>query len=524
MKSSPCSAPFLALPGWIALLLAASAGVMIPLGLAPFNLWPLSIVGLTLLALLLDGQAVPAVLQRSFAFGAGMYGVGVSWIYVSIHNFGGASILLAGFLTLLFVMFIAAMFTIPFYVYGRWFSRYSTSMLLAFPACWLLGEWFRYWFLTGFPWLYPGYGHLHTPLAGWAPIVGVMGVGFILVFTAGVTAQWIKQKKPSRSILIASVLMCSLWGTGEYLKTQSWTTIDAKPINVAMIQPNIAQEMKWQAEYAQPTLDLLQQLSADAWDDDWIIWPEAAIPLTYNQALPFLNEMNQRAADTHTGLVTGIIYDDQNTNRYFNSIAGFGDAMGMYHKRRLVPFGEYVPLEDWLRGLIQFFNLPTSIISMGPDDQRGISINGISVAPAVCYELVYPDLFAQSALDANVLLTISNLGWFGDSIGPRQFMQMAQMRALETGRYLVYSTNNGSSAFINERGEIINASSAFTTTTLEGKVYSASGVTPFMRWGSPWLALLSSLLLMGLWMMHRRMQQTITTAGTSAEQTGETEL
>lgn len=486
------------LPPRLACLVALAAGALMPLSLAPLSLWPLGIVSLAVLGLMLEQQPLAQVFKRSFCFGLGLYAVGVSWIYVSIHNFGGASALLAGFLTLVFVAFMALMFSLPFYVYGRWFSRHKFSLLLAFPACWLLGECFRYWFMTGFPWLYVGYGHLASPLAGWAPVIGVIGVGFITALTAGVLAQWVWRFRTNRCRMGATIIVLVFWALGAGLYQVSWTQIGDEPISVAMVQPNISQDKKWQAETVEPTLALLRDLSEDLWQHDWVIWPEAAIPLTYHQALPFLDEVNQLASDTGTGLMTGIIYDDPETRRYFNSIAGFGEAYGLYHKRRLVPFGEYVPLEDWLRGLIEFFNLPTSIISFGPMEQPGIQVGSAVLSPSVCYELVYPDLVAFSARGSQALLTVSNLGWFGDSLGPRQFMQMAQMRALETGRYLIYSTNNGSSAFVDDKGHITQLSAEFATDTLSGKIYPAQGMTPFMYWGSMPLLLLSLGILGGL--------------------------
>lgn len=504
MTPSPIATRILQLPSWLAHLLVLLSGTLLPLSIAPFNIWPLGIVSLGLFALLLAEQPLSQVIKRSMGFGVGLYGFGVSWIYVSIHNFGGASPLLAGFLTLVFVCFMAVMLSAPFYIYGRWFSQHHPlNLLIAFPACWLLSECFRYWFLTGFPWLYGGYAHLLTPLAGWAPIIGVIGVGFICALSAGVIAQAIWRWR-SRSLIAAGTLVGALWLAGAAMTNIAWTEIDSQPIKVAMVQPNISQDIKWQINYAEPTLELLREMSEDLWHNDWVIWPEAAIPLTYHQALPFLNEINDRATATRTGLITGIIYDDQTSDSYYNSIAGLGDAMGIYHKRRLVPFGEYVPLENWLRGLIHFFNLPTSIIDFGPTKQKGIQVGNVAISPSVCYELVYPDLVAFSARDAQVLLTVSNLGWFGDSIGPLQFMQMAQMRALETGRYLVYSTNNGSSAFIDQKGNITRYSEAFSTDVLNGKVYAAKGMTPFMRWGSLPLAILSALLLGGLLLLHKR--------------------
>ncbi len=497
------------LPRWARCLLALGAGALLPLTLAPWDLWYLALPSLALLGLLLRGVSGRTALLLTGCFGLGMYGFGVSWIYVSIHQFGGAAMWLAALLTGLFVLGITLIFALPWWAYGRWFSRQPMGLLLAFPAFWLLGEWLRGWLLTGFPWLYLGYGHLDTWLSGWAPVVGVMGLGLILAFTASCAAQWLA--KPGRQLwlLPAGALCALLWLSGLLLQSRDWTETGSQPIAVAMVQPNIPQDLKWEAAYRQYTLEKLLIMSDSYWGNDLLIWPEAAVPITYHRALPFLEEVNQLAADTGTGLITGIIYDDfyaADGTRYYNSIAGFGDAMGIYHKRRLVPFGEYVPLERWLRGLIHFFDLPTSIVSRGPADQGGLQLGEWRIAPSICYEVVYPDLVASSARDAELLLTISNDAWFADSIGPLQHMQMAQMRALETGRYLIRSTNNGISALVDKRGQIIVRSEQFVDQTLSGDVYPSRGLTPFMRWGHRPLAL-GCLLLLALLAWRGRLRE-----------------
>lgn len=507
MKLSPAavSSP----PLWAACLLALAGGALVPIAFAPFDIWPLALLGMVSFALLLYRRSGGRACLLAFCFGLGLYGVGVSWIFVSIHTYGNASAPLAALLTGLFVAFVALIFSLPFYIYGRWFSHRPLALALAFPALWLLGEWLRSWLLTGFPWLYLGYGHLESWLAGWAPVLGVMGLSLIVALSAGLIAQWLMLwrtgARPKVSLYLLTLVVVCFWPGGLALKQVSWTQLDRQaPISVAMVQPNIAQELKWNPDYVQPTLDLLLSMSEDLWQNDWLIWPEASIPEPYHHTLPFLDQINRLATETETGLIAGIIYDDPHRRRYYNSVVGFGEALGIYHKRRLVPFGEYVPLEDWLRGLIHFFDMPTSIIDKGPWEQQGIQVGEIGIAPTVCYEVVYPDLVAASARSSQVLLTVSNDAWFADSIGPLQHMQMARMRALETGRYLIRSTNNGVSAIVDPEGQIRARSEQFVAQVLEAEVYPAQGWTPFMRWGSPPLAVASALILALLLLFRRR--------------------
>ncbi len=472
------------LPGWAAWLMCAVAGALVPLSFAPFNLWPLALIGLTTLALLLDQQSGRRAMNLTWVFGIGLYGVGVSWVYISINSYGNAPAPLAAAMTGLFILFMALVFSLPFYLYGRWFSRHALGPLLGFPALYLLGEWLRGWLLTGFPWLYLGYGHGGTWLAGWAPVTGVLGLSLLVALTTSLAAHWLLRPPARAGHLIATALILAAWPIGWALSQVEWTEPQGDPVTVGMIQPNIPQDRKWDPTFFQPTLERLDSLSEGLWDNDWLIWPEAAIPKVYHQMLPYLEELNNRAEDTDTGLITGIIFDEHRKGEYYNSVVGLGPALGIYHKRRLVPFGEYVPLEDWLRGLIDFFDLPTSIISQGPWQQSGLQIGSVGISALVCYEAVYPDLVARSARGRQVLLTISNDAWFADSIGPLQHMQMARMRALETGRPMVRTTNNGVSALVDHRGQIEKQAEQFVQTTLEGTVQPREGTTPFMRWGS----------------------------------------
>jgi len=471
-------------PAWRGHLIALLAGAITPFSLAPYNIWPLALLGAGLLSLVLQGLNARASIARAAVFGLGLFGTGASWVFVSIHDYGNSSLPLALALTLLFVAAMALIFALPFYAYGRWFSQRPLGMLAAFPALWVLGEWLRSWFLTGFPWLYLGYGHLDTPLAGWAPVGGVFALSLVCVFTAAVLAQLVDGGWRQRHTQFALALTATLWLGGWGLQQQSWTQPQGDKLRVGLVQPNIPQEMKWRPDFREPTLARLRTMSAPLWDHDWVIWSEAAIPMLYHHAGTFLSEMHERAATTNTALITGILYDDFHERRYYNSVLGLGTALGIYHKQRLVPFGEYVPLESWLRGLIAFFDLPTSIISTGPEQQRPLQIGNLFLSPSICYEVVYPDLVARGATAAHVLLTISNDAWFGDSIGPLQHMEMAQMRSLETGRYMIRATNNGVSGIVAPNGQMTQQTDQFQQQTLSAEIQPMQGRTPFMSWGS----------------------------------------
>ncbi len=485
------------------------AGAILPLSLAPFDFWPVGLLSLAIFFHCLRGIEAKPGLRIAFLFGLGYYGSGASWVFVSIHEFGNTPFVLAIIMTALFVAAMALVFCLPWCL-SRFIPSHASGSKIsnlvlapfAFASLWLLGEWLRSWLFTGFPWLYVGYAHLHTPLAAWAPIGGVFALGFILALSASALAQYTTEftsrthnKMRRITTLLPLLFALGFWLTGAALNSHSWTQAKGARISVGMVQPNIPQELKWAPHFRQPTLDRLTGLSESLWQHDWVIWPEASVPLLYHEAQDFLRAMDERARAENSSLITGILYDDFSQQKYFNSVLGLGKAMGLYHKQRLVPFGEYVPLENWLRGLIDFFDLPHSTIYPGPSDQQGLLAGDVRIAPSICYEVVYPGLVAKAAANAEVLLTISNDAWFGGSIGPLQHMQMAQMRALESGRYMIRSTNNGVSGIIDDRGRITVISKQFELQTLSGEVYAMTGLTPFLKWGSaPWVIM--SLLLL----------------------------
>ncbi len=528
------------LPWWLGDSMAIFAGILVPFSLAPYGYWALSLLAPAILAYLVKQQTGKAALRRSFLFGVGMFAKGTSWVYISIHDFGYTVAPLAVVLTTVFVLGLALVFSAPFYIYGRYFSRYylnrdtkhsakkACAYALLFSALWVLGEWSRSWFLTGFPWLYLGYAHIDTWLAGWAPIGGVFALSFIAVFTGVTIAEAIDDTYRNFTRSFDTVKICArnhgptllglatLWTVGLAVMPSEKDYENNPSLSVAIIQPNTPLEVKWNPLFRDQIMETLREETEKHWDKDLIIWPEAAIPIMYHDAAYFLDDIETKANDTQTGIVLGILYDDAEPMTFYNSITGLGRANGMYFKQRLVPFGEYVPLEKWLRGLIAFFNLPNSIIYPGEQDQDILGFDAFKIAPSICYEIVYPDLVARLAKQSDLLITISNDAWFGSSIGPIQHLQMAQMRALENQRYVLRGTNTGISAIINPLGEITQASRQFERHSIEqNNVKLVDTTTLFAFWGSYPIVILcfGILAFIALAQLKQRQQKIVGTPG-----------
>ena len=494
------------LNSFFVLLLAPIAGGLVTLSLAPFHVWPLAILSCALYAYLLSTCNPRQALWRGWLYGLGMFGSGVSWVYVSIHVHGHASIPLAIGLTALFCAGLALLHALFAWCYVRFVRPLPGGMLAGFPALWVLFECLRGWLLTGFPWLFLGYAHVGTWISGWAPITGVYGLSFICAITGTCLFLAWRNRKPIAWTTYA-VILITLWGGGAILKPTQWVAkASEEPITVAIIQPNVPQEYKWDPQWYQPIVNQLREATDPLLGYDIVLWPESAVPNYLQQAQGFLEPIAQRAAAANTTLITGIPFRPTGSDSYYNSIAALGYGKGVYHKQRLVPFGEYVPMESVLRGLIAFFDLPMSAFSPGTGNQEPLRAGAFRVAPFICYEIVYGELVARSARNADLLITISNDSWFGDSIGPWQHLQIAQMRGRENGRYVLRGTNNGISAIIDHQGRIVERTDQFVATTLTGKAQAMLGNTPFGSFGNtPIIAgciiglLLMALMYLGFW-------------------------
>jgi apolipoprotein N-acyltransferase len=484
---------------WLGGLLLLVAGALQTLTFSPFNWWWLGPVSIALVALTCLRLAPGALFRAGWVFGVGLFGTGVSWIYISISEHGNTAAGIAIILTALFVAGLALFHGLAFWAWGSLARESQVRRLILLPAVWVLGDWVRSWLLTGFPWLYLGTAQVDGPLAGFAPLVGVYGITLWIVVTgvAAVGAYWLVdagRKKQAATVMTLSLVP---WFTGPLLAGVNWTVLADKPLPVAAMQGDIPQRIKWDPEFLSRQIDTYLDLTQQDWDRYLILWPETAIPLTQDQAGPVIELIREKLGPDST-LITGIPWfgysERVNEDTFHNSIMAIGDGEGMYHKQKLVPFGEYVPMQQWLRGLIGFFDLPMSSFSRGPENQSPLTAGNYQVMPFICYEVAYPDFVAAYARRSDLLVTISNDGWFGDSFAPAQHLQMARLRALENGRYMIRGTNNGITAIINHKGQVEGTIPRFVRDTLRGEVFTASGATPFTLSGS-WPALVLAAIL-----------------------------
>lgn len=496
--------------GWMGNLLAIVAGGLTTLALAPFDLWPLGLASIALLYQVLQPLTPRQAALRGWCWGLGLFASGVSWVYISIHVHGYASPVLAGLLTGLFVAGLALVIALTAWLWAGWLRPIKAGWwsCIGFACLWVAQEIFRGWFLTGFPWLYQGYMHTDTWLSGFAPVGGVWLLSLLTVLTACLLAEPAVWKRLPQAAC-ASALLLAIWLGGLGLRHIEWTQPAGDPLSVALIQADIPQSRKWDPDHIQHTLSLYRDMSYAQGPVDLIVWPETAIPVLQTQAQGFADAMAANFAEQGTTLITGIPVDNYDTGelRIYNGIMVAGSAGNHYLKNKLVPFGEYVPMEQVLRGLIAFFDLPMSSFSRGPAVQAPLKAAGYQLAPFICYEAVYPDFAARLAAKSELLITISNDSWFGESIGPLQHLQMARMRAMESGRWMIRGTNNGVTALIDHQGRITASIPQFEQLALNGWVQPREGLGPYLRWRSWPLSLAVLVVLLACVIRRRRYRQ-----------------
>jgi apolipoprotein N-acyltransferase len=476
-------------------LVAFGAGALGVVAFAPFGLFPLPLASLGLLFRLWRDATPREALRLGWLFGLGLMGFGVSWLHISINQFGNLGLPLALLATLGFIAVISGFFGLAGWLGARLTPAPAIRLLLAMPGAWGLVEWLRSWVLTGFPWLAMGYSQTDSPLAGFAPLLGVLGSGWLLALSAGAMVYGLAAPARRWGWLLAVAL---LWLAGFGLSRVEWTRPLGAPLRVALVQGNIPQSMKWDPSVLAPTLESYGRLSRAHWDSDLVVWPETAVPDFLRRVEEkWLKPLAQEAARHGTQLLSGVPVYDPEGQRYFNAAVVLTEPGQAYFKRHLVPFGEFLPLKGVLGPLLDFLEVPMSDFAAGDAARPLVRVGKLWVGVSICYEDAFGAEVRQALPDAAYLLNLSNDAWFGDSLAPHQHLQMARMRALETGRPLLRATNTGISALIDHRGRLLTQSRAFEQVVVVGRVQPMQGLTPYGRFGDwPVLALL--LLALGL--------------------------
>lgn len=475
------------------LLLAFACGGVGVLAFAPFDLGLVAPLTLAVLFHLWRYPARPGLnAWTGLAFGLGLMGPGVFWIRISIAQFGGVVPVFAVTITLAFVLFMSTYYALAGWLGERLRGRGEAWWLLAvLPATWVLVEWLRGWLLTGFPWLAMGYSQLDLPLAGFAPLLGVYGVSLLVAVSAGLIGLW-----RHRSAVLALVL---LWIAGASLQQIDWTQPSGEAIRVSLLQGSIPQEQKWLRATRARSLQLYLDMTAAVPDSRLVIWPETAVAAFASEVeaslfAPLHAELRAEGRDLLLGVVDG-----ERDGVYHNAMLSLGaSGRDRYHKRHLVPFGEYLPFDAWTRPVLDFLQIPMSNFAPGSDVPPLVTLAGQPVGIDICYEDAFAAEILRALPQATFLINASNDAWFGDSLAPHQHLEIARMRALETGRVLLRATNTGISAIIDERGRLLGTSPQFKQAILTDEIVPRSGTTPFVRWGNHAVVVLAvSMLLLG---------------------------
>jgi apolipoprotein N-acyltransferase len=493
------------------LLIALLAGALNVLAFAPFNFWPLQIISLALLFGLVV-RAPERAFLLGWAYGFGCFVFGVYWLYLTMHRFGHLAAPLAALAIILFALLLgvfgAVAMSAGMRLARRWQATPAVTLLLLFPATWMLLEWVRGWIFTGFPWLAAGYAHTGDPLAGFAPIVGVYGVGWLAALIAGTIAL-----APIKKMPLALAFVVLMVGFG--LESVAWTAPSGQPISVRLLQGNVPQNEKFERAQLGSWLMMYEAMLLES-PADLIVTPETAIPLLMQQLPPdYIEGLTDFARRTQSHLALGI-FSMPAPQQYMNSVielspqSAAGAPLYTYGKHHLVPYGEFIPFGfRWFTDMMQ---IPLGDQAGGAELQAPFAVKDQWVLPNICYENLFGEEIARQLAaryfadlpQPTILLNLSNLAWYDEWLAIPQHLQISQMRALETGRPMLSATNTGATAIINPRGQVVTQLEPYTRGVLAATVQGFHGITPYVRFGNALILALVVLLLGAAWLLCRK--------------------
>lgn len=474
--------------------LSLPVGAAVSLAFAPFNLWPLAIACFAFLFLAWEDATPRQAAKRGFLFTGGTYLAGTYWLYHSIHTIGHAPIWLTLVVMLALVAIMAAYMALVAYVLKRWVpAQGAIRWLLVLPAAIVILEWFRGWFLSGFPWLALGYTQTDTWLAGFAPVGGVYTVSLAVTLCAGAVTALVLGNKNIR--IAAGSVVAVLWLIGLALHGKEWTQPNGAPVSVAIVQGAVPQQMKWEESQRDKTIALYRDLTRQHLGAKIIIWPEAALPGLSHEFTDLLSQEWTAAHTAGSSLVMGIVHYDFDERVYFNAVLALDKEPEWYAKRRLVPFSEYFPVPQWAADWLRGMDLPYSGFKAGVANQDALDAGGQKLALTICYEDAYASEQLEVLKSATLLVNVTNDAWFGDSTAAYQHLQISRMRALEAGRQLLRAANDGISAIVGADGKVEKTFPRFKPGVLTGDVQPRVGLTPYAQAGN-WPVVIVSFLLL----------------------------
>ena len=486
-------------------LLAFLSGGFSVAAYAPLELWWLMPICMMLLFQLLIDRSEKESFLLAFLFAFGQFGVGASWIYVSLQTYGNMPIWMAIIAVILFVGLCAAVTGVFGFVYAKYrFKQTGIFNAVLFSAIWVLAEWLRSVLFTGFPWLDIGYSQTTQWLSAYAPIGSVYLVSFVCALISACFGLTIRHCISYRQQLVTKVkshlitpvfLILVIVITGLLLQNIQWSEANGKSYRVAIIQGNTSIEEKWQNQYQSKILGdyfrLIQQHQADL-----VLLAETALPVYLHQTdAEFWTTMKGQ----NTAILSGIVERDFEKQTIYNSAnlvcgenqtqtkenSDFYQGEQIYRKKHLVPFGEYLPFRNLLSWVLNYLQIPMSDFSAG-EGLQSLECDGLKISLSICYEDAFASEIRQSLSELNgagILVNISEDAWFGNSLAPHQRVQMAQMRAIETARPMLRSANSGPSTHINYQGKILSSTQQFMQDSILVEVQPRIGTTPFSRFG-----------------------------------------
>ncbi|MGB5258342.1 MAG: apolipoprotein N-acyltransferase [Woeseiaceae bacterium] len=489
-------------------LIAFILGSCMSLSFAPFGLSLLAPLLLLPLLFVCMNVSPRDAAAHAFWFGLGMFLTGTYWIYISVHVFGNAALWIALLLMVGLALIMALLVGIAGWLISRLSKGETWLMLLVAPASWVAIEWTRGWIFTGFPWLALGYSQIDSLFAGWAPVLGVYGVSFMLLVSTTAVIVTIMSAGMQRILGVAAILLP--WLVGGLLLIPDWTEPSGKPIRASIVQAGVSQDKKWDRDQLEPIMEFYRRSTLSVADSEIVVWPEVAIPALNDQVKNYINLIQNDLRGSRRSVVFGILersFERDANGKVYNSVlllSGRQPQVQAYRKRHLVPFGEYFPVPDSVRQWMKMQNLPHSDLSPGEAVQPLLeAANGAKLAVAICYEDAYGEEQLYAFPEASLIINVSNDAWFGDSIAPHQHLEIARMRALEVGRNAIRSTNTGVSAFIGFDGKLLEVGKQFEPELMTADIEPRRGMTPYAGFGNVPIISICLIIVVGFWARHR---------------------